>query len=228
MVETAIDAAEKAVETGGGLPERPAAAEPEKHRVLPALRDVTLVGTIYLFFAGFVFRYFYLRLLGLSPNDFDLPLNTLLVLAFNVFLNFIWLPIVMVAALGVLAVPKVRAVVDAAFVPLVACLAIGGFYVLYLGARSTAVTVAAIVRDGGLPQATLALRAGTVYDRDFQAAVSGAASNALKAYVVEQNASTYFVLVRHTKSDPLRPDRMYAVPKSDVLFHSAALGLPAR
>lgn len=228
MVEVAIDAVAGRPNATGEQLEKPASGS-EKRRVLPALRDVTLVATIYLFFAGFVFRYFYFRLLGISPSEIELSLNALLVLAFNVFLNVVWLPVAVVAALAVLSVPKVRALVDVAFVPLLALVVIGGFYVLYFGARDTAARVAGIVRDGyGLPPLALKLRDGTRYDRDFLAAVSDAGNTGLKAYLVEQNASTYFVLLKRVPPDAARPDRLYAVPKADVLFVSESLQPPAR
>ncbi len=207
-----------------GEPSAPPADAPEKRRILPALRDITLVATIYLFFTGFVFRYSYFRLLGVSPNEIDVSLNALLVLAFNVFVNLWWLPIALIAAFGVIAVPKVRAVLEIAFVPILAAAVIGSFFVLYSGARATAILAVSIVRQGvGLPALFVKLRDDAKYDADFRAATGATRRAGVAAYLVEQNASTYFILVVHSPADALRPDRLYAVPKTDVVYVAAAL-----
>lgn len=223
MVDVAIETIAKQVEPSGEASEPPADVL-EKRRILPALRDITLVATIYLFFTGFVFRYFYFHMLGVSPNEIDVSVNALLVLAFNVFENQWWLPIALIAAFAVITVPRVRAVLDVAFVPILAAAVIGSFFVLYSGARATAKLAVSIVRQGvGLPPVFVKLRNDGRYDSDFRAATGATRCAKVAAYLVEQNASTYFILVEHNPSDAGRPDRLYAVPKSDVFYVAASL-----
>jgi hypothetical protein len=52
---------------------------------LSQLRDLSLLLTIYTFFAGWNYQYFYLTWFGVSPNTVDIPFHTTLAFAANVF-----------------------------------------------------------------------------------------------------------------------------------------------
>jgi hypothetical protein len=223
MAEPVVEAV-VASDKAGDDAAKAASGDATQRGILPALRDVTLVATIYLFFAGFAYRYFYLRLLGVAPSEIDLSVNVLLVYAFNVFLNLPWLPVAIVAVLAALSVPKVRAVVDVAMLPLLAATAFGAFFILFVGARGTAVRAVAVVRAGNaVPAVVMKMRDDGRYDADFLAAAAGPGRNHMTAYLVEQNASTYFLLLARDPPDAGRPDRLYAIPRSEVYYLAALL-----
>jgi hypothetical protein len=49
------------------------------------IRDVAFIAAVYLFFAGFIYRYYYLTSFGISPKFEDSALYSVLVYAYSVF-----------------------------------------------------------------------------------------------------------------------------------------------
>src|ERR1700736_585482 len=82
--------AEQAVPEKAVEPQEPAksdpAEKPEKTRsFIESLRDIVFIASIYIFFAGFVYEYFYFRGFGIPLSALNVSVNTTLASSDSVF-----------------------------------------------------------------------------------------------------------------------------------------------
>jgi len=197
----------------------PAPAAHAQRAVLPAIRDATLVATVYLFFAGYVYRQFYLTNLGL-PASGEPSINSVLVDAFGVFYYNPWLGIVLLIAACALSAHRVRELLDKALMPVVVGTAILGFFVLDGAASSAAKREAAkaFAASPDLLQVSITFRT-PLYAKLLPKLVLATSGDAAakhagwQAYVLSVSTDTDYVVVH----SPARDVSIYAIPRADVL-----------
>ena len=192
--------------------------------LLPAIRDITIVATAFLYFTGFSFRYFYLTGLGVPPDAISIGLDSVLVYSFNVFLDSVRI----ILALGLIVILLWRrcasfwnaASVTNRRVTLVV-LTVAAFGLLYALSVRSAANIDAEVRTGKsvFPRVVIALKHPKVYDQTiFGPAVNGTQPN-VAAYLVGETESDLFILIQ---PDPLEGSKnipgayTYRIPRSDV------------
>jgi hypothetical protein len=200
------------------------------HRlVLPAIRDITLIATIYLFFAGYSYRAFYLEELGIHVTG-EASLNTILVDAFAVIVYNWWLAALLLVASCALSSHVVRDLLDKWLMPLVAAVAVGGFFVLDVAAAHTAAQQIGELSSAVAPHRQMVMMAfkDDSYEKTPQTcslalAVSGKVSAleaGWRAYLMFVTSDTYFVYVLSPPPGPGKPAAdasTYAIPRSGVV-----------
>lgn len=65
----------------------PPAAQQDKPQFLPTLKEAAFFAAVYLYFAGYVYIYYYYNSFGISLNALDIPIYYFFVYAFNVFVS---------------------------------------------------------------------------------------------------------------------------------------------
>ncbi len=197
----------------------PSAAPPAQRMVLPAIRDVTLIATVYLFFAGYTYRQFYLTDLGL-PSGGEPSVNAILVDAFGVFYYNWWLGLVMLIVASALSAHRVRQLLDRALMPVVVATAIAAFFVLdgAAGAAAQREAAQAFVDKPDLLRVAITFR-DPLYAKLLPKvvfAMSGSADATAQgwaAYALSISSDTDFVVVH----SPAHEAAIYAIPRADVL-----------
>jgi hypothetical protein len=188
--------------------------------LLPAIRDVTLVAGICLFFAGFIFHYYYFVGLGVPPDTQSMDFNSLVVRSSTVFAEdwYWYLGAIVVVALitsknrrrwKTQSLWQHRAVVAVAVVLF--------FGLIYGTSIDAGHKMACSVRRGeALRPVILSLIRPSVYDPTyFVSAVNGTLSSA-HAYLVAETASDYFILIEPDSGSKCKDQlgQTYRVPRS--------------
>ena len=191
--------------------------------VVGLFRDVTTIAAIYLFFAGFIYRYYYFRGLGIPISDVNASLETVTAYSFSVFADNWFLALVAILAvvicwLFLMRAPRFTATVAPYRLMITFALALAAFPLLYAMARRTAAEEVLRVRlnpEVVFGRASLTIRKDRMpYPDPFKKAVS-----ADSAYILEKTTSALYVYVRQTrlhnsKNEP--PGFVYIVPNDDV------------
>lgn len=87
-------------------------SKPANSNPLAFARDIAFVATVYLFFAGFWYQYYWYQALGIPLHAIDVPINQLLVFAYyTLAANAFWAVVLAVIAIIAIAVaPIARAI----------------------------------------------------------------------------------------------------------------------
>lgn len=216
------------------------------------IRDVAFIAAVYLFFAGFIYRYYYLTSFGINPKFEDSALYSVLVYAYSVFDDLFqrspftpWWPWAIAAVLVVVAVSTnaylretrrlyrwkvARVAVELRRIALPAAIIIALLLIpwLFNAAERAGLSDAAKVRSAhnGIDYAvsvTLTENAEKHYDKDIQTAL---ASYTLR--LVSESDSVYFFLDQPSNAEHTGVMRggIFVVRKDDV--QSIKLALPGR
>jgi hypothetical protein len=216
------------------------------------IRDVAFIAAVYLFFAGFIYRYYYLTSFGINPKFEDSALYSVLVYAYSVLDDLFerssfthWWLSALAAVLLVVAVATnaylrqtrrlyrwkaARVAVEVRRVALPVAIVIALLVIpwMFNAAQRAGLSDATKVRSAqnGIDYAvsvTLTEDAAKHYDRDIQSAL---ASYTLR--LVSESDSAYYFLDQppgYTPTD-LRRGGIFVVRKDDV--QSIKLALPGR
>jgi hypothetical protein len=216
------------------------------------IRDVAFIAAVYLFFAGFIYRYYYLTSFGINPKFEDSALYSVLVYAYSVFDDVFrrspfthWWLSVLVAVIVVVAVgtnaylretrrlyrwKAARVAVELRRVAQPAAIIVALVLIPWLfdAAERAGLSDAANVRlaQNGIDYAvsvTLTEDAGKHYDKDIQSAL---ASYTLR--LVSESDSAYYFLDQPASAPQtgVRRAGIFVVRKDDV--QSIKLALPGR
>lgn len=182
------------------------------------LRDITLVCTIYLFFAGYVYRYFMFIGLGIPSDVNEAPVNTLLVYAFGVLFGipwWFWL-VVTLLFLGVVIFSSRFVLAEPLRLLFISLLVFLAFPAIYFAAQRGAQTeVNAILGfQAGIRPAYIAFASNVVgkYSHPLLEA-----SNSGTAYIVHENKEFLFILVEpKVLNDIPGTPLLYIVPRTHI------------
>lgn len=192
------------------------------------LRDVTLISTVYLFFAGFTYRYF-LNVHSGIPADLGLArFEAVLVYAVSALVGFtIWNVLLYILFLSVIVIWTWAVLIPHRFdtlrplAPIAAtCTAVIIFPIIFLAAYANSQIasegVATLIRPG-----SIAIRADAIHKYGILATIQGkrrqispllAAVNNDQAYIIHETDREMFILVKPPDAAPL----VYIIPRSDI------------
>jgi hypothetical protein len=206
-----IPAVDSGAPAAGGAPPAPRVS------MVKDVRDIAFVATIYLFFTGFVARYFYLTAFGISPPAIPVDFRSVLVFAFDVLYDHTLAVCLATGAGFVLWAFVVRRLPRLSQVAIAGTVAVLVFPLLFLFALSTEERNVLEIRTGDnadKKRTSLALNATA----RFPPFILNAANNDA-LYVIAENDQFFFVFYQpppRMNSPNLRDAFTYAVRKTDI------------
>jgi hypothetical protein len=215
---------------GSTRPASPAITRPTSARIdlkdaLGAVRDLSFIAAIYLFFSGFLYHAFVLDALGIPLSEREIPLNYLLVYGYEAVRRS---PDVLVLAVGFVIAYLLSGLLlrrtrwgsvhmretRLALALLAALIAFPLLYRSALAAAQDQVQLIRIGETGNTAYFTMKLTARQDYADLLAASAAGSLS------IVAESESYYYVLAqKQNVGTCLVPDaRVFVVPKADTQF----------
>jgi hypothetical protein len=194
---------------------------------LPSLRDAVLVLTIYVFFAGFIYQYFYFSYLGIPINSISVPYNATLIYAFSVGIKSFWwalilLTVVLVVQSLIVANQKIAGLYQKTRMQLLIFTAVISFPVVFVAANYAARVSSREIQLGTndtITRVSLSIKPERrkSYPPLFLRAVDNDA-----AYLLATASDGIYVLVRQAQlpeSKNLSDSFLYSVPIADIAHY---------
>jgi hypothetical protein len=185
-------------------------------RSLISLAKLLVFPALYLFFAGFLYAYYYFASFGISLRNVDSSFNSYLVYSLSVFFQHPWITLLLLVLLGVLAVRFRQTSVQISFLLLL-------FPVLYNMAKSTGEGSAAALRNGTVGhRVRIVLKESAKYPADFVSLTQNG-----ELILVTENDKQFYVLSQKYPSQPipLLPFAdVYEISKDNVVLTEIEIG----
>jgi hypothetical protein len=217
----------RATEGQGVNPAQPASSR----STLGILRDLVIIVTIFVYFSGFTYRYFYLTYLGIPPSSVDVSYNSILVFAFSVVVVNIWWAIAIFAltiliGIAVRTRDRVRVLFTSSPAFFVSLLALPAFIVLHVASLHAARVAAIQVMLGesdSVSRISLSLKPSR---RNYPQAFLNAVNHD-KAILMGVSGERLYLLIPPENIIPGSrnlPDlSMYVVPVADVAHYKTLI-----
>ena len=194
-----------------------------KITLLPIVRDAMLPIAIYVYFAGFVYIYFFYQAFGISISVMDVPINYFFVYAYNMVTDHLFATFVGAFLMALLATARNLKIIGAA---LISIFLLSLFPVVAKLANQSAVENANSVRAGVSPRP----RIGFVFRTDSKG------NDVMSKDLIKDNNDHVLHLILETKDrfyvlsqiydlgdKEMSEGTVYSVAKSDVLVTSVRL-----